>query len=275
MEQEAERIHELTGDVSSTSQSIGEGGNSSDILRSLLRLLVGGSEIGVEELRRRLQLWEDNIVDEVQEQEEPDIIEFDFGGDEQPYRKSLADLPEETISNTIRYALIGLLFETQGGLRSSLDLAGRLSHAVGRFTRPWLRPAKNSRVFSPLRKRYDSLVARGEEEVVHWIETGRTESRHSRLLVETALTETVDSTIESLSENSGVQQLVQSQSTGLADEVLKEARERTVSADTYLEGVLRSLLRRRPRKELPQPSEDIKQQALTFREQQEKWMEEQ
>lgn len=237
-----------------------------DVLRSLLRLLVGGTEIGVEELRKQLQSWDEMTPDEVPGQVAPDLIEIDMEGDDRIYRQSLAELPEDAGMDAVRYAVIGLLFEVQAGMRSSIDLAGRLSHAVSRILRPWWYPLQNSRLFNPLLNSYDSLVARGEAEVSRWIETGRKESQHSRNLSQVALTETVNRVFEYLSENQEIRQLIQSQGTGLADEVLEEARERTVSADTYLEGVIRSMLRRRPRRELPEPSEAEKQQALTFRE---------
>jgi dihydroneopterin aldolase len=76
-----------------------------------------------------------------------------------------------------------------------------------------------------------------------------------------ALTERVDKAIDYLTANEEVQELVQSQSAGLIDEVIEEARERTVSADNFLEAVVRSVLRRPPRWELPEPPQEVKQQA--------------
>lgn len=265
MKQDNERIDIAMDERDHSSQSDADG-QDFDVLRSLLRLLVGGTEIGVEELRKQLQSWEESTPEEVPEEVAPDIIEIDMESGDRIYRQPLAELHEDAGMDAIRYALIGLLFEVQEGMRSSIDLAGRLTHAVRQTIKPWWYPMQNSRLLTPLISRYDSLVARGEAEVTRWIETGRKESHYSRNLSQVAIAETINRVFEYLSENQEIRELIQSQGTGLADEVLEEARERTVSADTYLEGVIRSILRRTPRRELPEPSEAEKQQALTFRE---------
>lgn len=269
MKQDSERIGFPMDEQAHTSRSDTDE-HDIDLLRSLLRLLIGGTEIGVEELRRQLQSWDENIPDEEPELLAPDIIEIEMEGSDRIYRQPLAELPEVAGVDAVRYALVGLLFEAQDGMRSGIDLAGRLSHAVSQIFKPLWYPVQNSRLLNPLISRYDSLVARGEAEVTRWIETGRKESRYSRDLSQVALTETINLVFKYLSENQEIRQLIQSQGTGLADEVLEEARERTVSADTYLEGVIRSILKRTPRRELPEPSEDEKQQALTLRELREK-----
>jgi hypothetical protein len=73
----------------------------------------------------------------------------------------------------------------------------------------------------------------------------------------------VDSSIDYLTHNQEVQELVQTQSTGLATEVIEEVRERTFSADTYLENWLRKIFRMKPRSAIPGPPEDVLQRAMT------------
>jgi cytochrome P450 len=58
-----------------------------------------------------------------------------------------------------------------------------------------------------------------------------------------------------------VQTLIQGQSIGLAAEVRDEVRERTVTADSVLDTVVRHLLRLTPTSELPVPSEPVKRRA--------------
>jgi hypothetical protein len=62
-----------------------------------------------------------------------------------------------------------------------------------------------------------------------------------------------------------VQELVRGQSMGLAEEVANSVRQRTVSADTLLEKFVRTLLRRRPRRDLPGPPEEVQEQAQHHR----------
>lgn len=89
--------------------------------------------------------------------------------------------------------------------------------------------------------------------MARWVEVGRAEEARSRALARVAFDKTVDQYIEYLTTNPEVQELVQTQSTGLANEVIEEVRERTVSADSLLEGMARSFLRRLPRRALPPP----------------------
>ncbi len=62
-----------------------------------------------------------------------------------------------------------------------------------------------------------------------------------------------------------VQELIQGQSLGLAGEVMDQVRERTVTADSLLEAMVRAVLRRTPRENMPEPPDEIKQQAIPIR----------
>jgi hypothetical protein len=71
-----------------------------------------------------------------------------------------------------------------------------------------------------------------------------------------------DDYIDRLQENpEKVQTLIQGQSTGLAAELLEEVRERTVSADNVIEMLVRSILKRSARQELPEPPYQVQQRA--------------
>jgi hypothetical protein len=71
-----------------------------------------------------------------------------------------------------------------------------------------------------------------------------------------------DQYIEYLNKNPEmVQDLVTGQSTGLASELVEEVRERTVSADNVFEMIARSILRRTPREELPEPPREVQRRA--------------
>jgi len=71
-----------------------------------------------------------------------------------------------------------------------------------------------------------------------------------------------DGYINYLNENpESVQDLLTGQSTGLATELVEEVRERTVSADNVFEMIARSILRRTPREELPEPPPEVQRRA--------------
>jgi len=62
-----------------------------------------------------------------------------------------------------------------------------------------------------------------------------------------------------------VQEIVQGQGIDLASDLLNEVRERTVSGDALVEGVVRSILRRPPRDELDPPPKAVRAQAVHLR----------
>jgi hypothetical protein len=58
-----------------------------------------------------------------------------------------------------------------------------------------------------------------------------------------------------------VQQLIQGQSLSMAQEMTDEVRERTVTADSVLEAMVRRVLRRMPREKLPEPPPEVRRRA--------------
>ena len=102
-------------------------------------------------------------------------------------------------------------------------------------------------------------------EVNRWVETGKAEEAQSRVLVEHAFYETIDFWIQYFADNQEVVDLVTSQSVSFAEEVVEEVRERTVSADNLLEGLLRYAMKRTPREELSEPPAHIRRQAVSPR----------
>jgi len=228
-------------------------------LRSLLRLILGGSEIAIEEFADRLNKWE-NDINKQQKKSEIESLRLDtstYSGDPNESADNNSDL--------IRYAMIGLLFDTQDRLRKGATKLGALEKAIYRVANPIVSPVISSKVFSPFQRRFNRLVSRGQEEIKRWVDIGFQEEQISKRLAAIAFKDTVDSTINSLAENPEVQELIQTQTTGLASEVLEEARERTVSADYYFEAIARTLFRKIPRYKLPSPPPEVIKHASSLR----------
>jgi hypothetical protein len=91
---------------------------------------------------------------------------------------------------------------------------------------------------------------------------GQREEARSRVLADQTFNRIVDDFIDYLGDKPEVQELIAGQTTGLAGEVLNEVRERTVSGDSFLEGIVRAVMRKTPRAELPPPSTEIRQGAV-------------
>lgn len=203
-------------------------------IRTLTRLLVGGTLVGWDELIARLKEWDQDK---------------NYRTIDQPSGRSLADgTPpgfQESNVETLRFALIGLLFETQSRMvdrsQSAWDLANR---STGAMLSPVMNWMGRSRLLGPARRRFNRLVDRGEREVDRWIEQGRTEEMRSRKLALTAAQETFGESMDILAHAPELEELVRSQSAGLTQEVVDEVRSRTIDADLIAERVARGILRR-------------------------------
>lgn len=211
-------------------------------LVTLLRLLVGGAVIGVDELQRRSRQWRAEISQAAAN------------------KMVIAPLAELERSRQ-RHTLIGLLFETPEALSNRLARVGQASGAAAGLVGKVSAPIVNSRLVRPLKRRFDNLVRQSESNIERWAERGRVEEQVSRAIAEQAIAELFDEVmaevITQLAQKPEVRELLQQQSVGLAGEVIGEVRQRSASADALLERVARTILRRSPHEavvELPGPA---------------------
>jgi uncharacterized RDD family membrane protein YckC len=121
-------------------------------------------------------------------------------------------------------------------------------------------PITRSRLFRPVKKRFNTAVNRGEGQVNFWMNLGRTEDVRSRQLAETTLNQVVDESMDEIVDDERVQEFVQemlaAQSLGIIDEAIEEMRERGVSSDIFFEQPFRRLFRRPSRRTVPGPRFD-------------------
>ncbi len=229
---------------------------------TLTRLAIGAAGMGLDGLRRRIQKAEDKKLHTPHlDQAEQHILPAPVIHE----NRMLTTLDSETIQEKktaqLRYAVIGLILETQKNLETGLSAVDKLTRLTYRLTEPVFRPLSTNPMLSSFHRRYQTLVDRGQDVVTRWIELGRKEDRNSQVVAQEVIQMTVDEWIDSLTHNPEIRELVEAQGTSLATEVVEEVRERTVSADTFLEGLARSILRRPPRYQLPEPPPEVKQRA--------------
>jgi hypothetical protein len=225
-----------------------------DALRSTTRLLVGLALIGGDELLKRLQM-----------------LEHDFDAlppnPEEMAARIRTSPTGQHIPDDIRHALIGLAFELQDQVRVQTPrLLATADQIISDVTRPAQSILNHLPIIGSLSKslglQYDAMQKRGEDRLARWIAIGQREEARSRVLADQTANQIVDDFIDYLGDKPEVQELIAGQTTGLAGEVLDEVRERTVSGDSFLEGIVRSLLRKAPRAELPPPSTEIRESAI-------------
>jgi hypothetical protein len=162
---------------------------------------------------------------------------------------------DETTLDLLRYLTIGLLARGQKrvargvskGLRLSLSATGWTLRTLDRWT--------DNRFTRPFRRPIESRLWNLEQETDLIIKEGRVEEQNARLLANRTVGEIIDELLDFMSENPDLAEFVREQigqqSVGLAGVVRDNARQVSTTADYIAEGVVRRLLRRRSRRELP------------------------
>jgi hypothetical protein len=225
-------------------------------LRTLARLSLGATLLAVEALST-------TGLQQVEEQEAAPTA-----AEERPIESVL--IPAEEWDTALRHELespprqvaLGFALDTQSRLsrtaRAILRRGDQVTGGVGHA----LSPVLSSRALSPARGPFESLVERGQAQVKHWRDLGRAEEARSRALVQDATEQLIDTSVDTVSSDPRtqkiVQEIIQQQSLGMADEAIEEVRERTVSGDMLLERPVRSILRRRQRESVPASTELIR-----------------
>jgi len=216
-----------------------------DAYLSAVRLLIGGAVEGTAELAHRLERWEAEL-------------------------RAAEAAPEpgapETPADLARFMLVGLALAAGDEARRQVVRLAQASDVVLRLGGSAVQPFANNRltgrVVGPFDRAFDRLATRGRQRVNGWIALGREQEPQARLLARKAYLEVVDEFISNLAENQELADLVQKRSVGLATEAVDEFRSRGVSADAIAENLVRRILRRAPRTELPAPPDELRQTLL-------------
>ncbi len=235
--------------------------SASSSITTWTRLTVGAMLYGLDMLLDRSKAWGDR------EERHATVIEgqartASSGGgivDGQTAHSQLDQREEKT-----RHTLIGLLFDTQSHASKNISTFHRIGRLADRMTYPVMKGMRRQSVFRPIYRGFDRMVRRGESELGRWGEIGKIEEERSREVLKNATITTVDSSIDYLSTNPDIQELVQYQSTSLVTDLIEEVRERAVSVNTIIEGWVRKTLGLVPRSEIPGPPPEVRRRAELF-----------
>ena len=209
-----------------------------DSIDAMTRLLLGGAADFSDLFLQILEKWEEDVVN----RQTATIVE-----------------QEEDVGDILRYLIIGLAFQSQRQVRSTTKTVGSWLLGAADTTLSITRPVRNSWLFSPARRVTNSVTSRLEDNISELVRTGRSEEFMGRLMAETALVESVDWVMDYIAHNPQIRDLVQQQALGFTEEISVAVRARSVSADNIIDGVLRKLLRRTPRTDLPGPPAEVRQ----------------
>lgn len=223
------------------------------------------------------------------------------GAAEAADRLTAGDDPPDEASERARLALVGMVFDLYGVARRGVTTAVDAGTAIGRIGASVVGPLARSPLLAPFTAPSRALVdrwvrigsdeeSRGREaardlgripvdEIVRYLRDnpevaalvraqaeGLLDDLPESPQVRTLVREQGDAYVQHLREHpEPVQELIQGQSAGMVAELLDSVRSRTVTADYVLEAIARSLLRRKPRSELPPPPAEVRARAEAAR----------
>lgn len=210
---------------------------SEELLRRLIRLVVGIVLVGQDALRNQLPLWEAEAAHFLEEQEQI--------AKNQPANPSEEPSPPQIpwFPKNWEYRLIGLAFESPNYMKAGLTRLLQTPQKVWRKTAPLRLPLDILGVTDFTNNWAEGFMERLQADTERLERIGASEAQASRALGQVAVLETVDLVLQRLSENPEVRDLVKSQTSGLTEEVIGEVRERSVSADTLIEALVRKVLK--------------------------------
>lgn len=219
-----------------------------DPLKRIIRLAVGIALVGQDALRRQLPVWEAEAASNLAEsgetgRQQAEITAPSSYGDSLQTEDHLA-IPWFPIE--WEYRLVGLAFESPKYVQAGLNRLLAAPKAVWRATAPLRFPLDALGITGIVQNAGEDFLERIRADLEHLEEVGKAEVDLSRAVGQVAIKESLNSFLARLSENPEVQDLVQSQTSGITTEIVEEFRERAVSADTVIDGLFRRLLRREP-----------------------------
>lgn len=163
----------------------------------------------------------------------------------------LADEP--TAADLVRYALIGLIFDSEQRVRDNMAWWGnQVLRSVGMAT-TMTRPLTDHWLMAPLQRPLRSLSRQMHSDLAQLIGRGRVEEGMSRVMASELGDELVTVILNYLSDKPEVRRLIQEQGVSLVGEVVDEMRDQSAAVDDYVESFVRRLFNQAPRQSSPPP----------------------
>jgi hypothetical protein len=204
---------------------------------ALMRLLLGGILEGAETTRDRLHEWE------------------------RAARSAAQPTRSQPASELLRYMVVGMLFEAEAQVRRRFS--EMLSHLMRLYDEAeygytmWLTPALRHTPLDGLRKGLDEVLLMALLTADRWTARGWIEEQRGRGMARHATTSVIDELLDYMAHNPEVRRLIEQQGIDIADSAVDEVRERTASADKWIEQLARRLLHRRANDSLAKPTDTL------------------
>ena len=215
----------------------------------LTRFLMGAALMGGDELFQRLRYFQQEI------DAEPWVLDGD------------SNLDQASTTALFRYLAIGLFVQGQRMVTHGMQRGFRAAVGTTRWAFGTADRMTDNRLTGPLRRGLAARVRRWGKGAVRVIKEGKREEQISRQLAGQTINEIIDEVLDYVAENPDMQEairhLVAQQGVGFANVVADNSRSVTVAADYAAERLVRRILRRTPRAQLP-PSPLAGQQQIMY-----------
>lgn len=206
-------------------------------LELLSRFLTGALILGGGELSQRLRHFQ-----------------REFEAESRPLLPAV-DSDQETTGDLVRYLALGLFARGQKRVARGVRQGVYASLGVTRSILGGLDRLTDNELARPLRRPVEARLKALAQEADQVIDEGRLEEQNARYLASQTVGDVIDDLLDYLAENPEVADLIRrqigAQGAGLAGVVAENTRSVTVAGDFALEGLVRRLLRRRMRRDLP------------------------
>lgn len=258
--------------------------------RSLARLLVGAALEGGDELLSRVRTWEEEHPREegkilaaeeetAYEQLRYALVGFLFEAPETAARsvirtaemaESVGRTGERMFGPVVRSRLFGPVRRRGQRFQARMESAVERWADIGRIEEP----SGREMVQALTPQLIDDVVAVfADNEAIQ--ELIRTQAGDYLAYLQDDAPKELDGLVQNVGDRyvkylndenpEDVQDLIAGQTLGMTAEIADEVRKRTVTADSVVEMFVRSLLRRAPRQDLPEPAPEVKQRAALKR----------
>jgi hypothetical protein len=205
------------------------------------RLLVGLLASGSGELVQRLEELQADVI-----------------ADAELHRRDHAAQPGIS-RDALRYLALALLLRGERSLANSIREGARGGRNLSMGTMRWaartLDRLTDNPLGRPLRRPIAARARQWDRQIALLIKEGEFEEQASRVLAEESMGLLVDQVVDIVTENPELDrligELVGRKSVGLATVMADNTRTLTATADDVADGMLRKLLRRKSRRELP------------------------
>jgi hypothetical protein len=179
-------------------------------------------------------------------------------------------LSQASARDLARYLAIGLSMRGQDRLLKGARRGAQLSVGTASWALGFLDRATGGWLMRPLRRPVETRLRHLARRTGQVIREGQLEEQKSRLMAQEAVFEIVDNVIEFAAENpevaAWIREVIGGQSASLATAMRDNARQLTVASDGHAEALVRKLLRRPPRRDLPESPLSGKPQTMYNRE---------